>query len=62
MLAHVQSPSVNAVTINPLGSKPTIGVVSPAIQRLMQEVRNKESVYAIGGKYDRTHNRHNRGQ
>lgn len=38
------------------------GVMSPAIQRLLQEVRNKESLQAVGGKYDRTHNRHNRGQ
>lgn len=35
---------------------------SPAIQRLIEEVRNKESLRAVGGKYDRTHNRHNRGQ
>lgn len=35
---------------------------SPAIQRLIEEVRNKEGVQAVGGKYDRTHNRHNRGQ
>ncbi len=35
---------------------------SPAIQRLIEEVRNKEAIQAVGGKYDRTHNRHNRGQ
>lgn len=35
---------------------------SPAIQRLIEEVRNKEGIKAVGGKYDRTHNRHNRGQ
>jgi hypothetical protein len=35
---------------------------SPAIQRLIEEVRNKEGLQAVGGSYDRTHNRHNRGQ
>jgi len=35
---------------------------SPAIQRLINEVRNKEGLQAVGGSYDRTHNRHNRGQ
>ncbi|RAJ92889.1 YhhA family cyclophane-containing RiPP [Aliidiomarina maris] len=35
---------------------------SPAIQRLIEEVRNKEALQAVGGRYDRTHNRHNRGQ
>lgn len=62
MLNHAQSPSVDAAAVNPFVSMPITGVVSPAIQRLIQEVRNKESVYAVGGKYDRTHNRHNRGQ
>ncbi|WP_195848143.1 YhhA family cyclophane-containing RiPP [Providencia sp. wls1948] len=33
--------------------------LSPVLQRLMDEVKNKNSVY---GAYDRTHNRHNRGQ
>jgi hypothetical protein len=35
---------------------------SPAIQRLIDEVRNKDGLSASPGKYDRTHNRHNRGQ
>jgi len=39
-----------------------IHLPSPAIQRLIEEVRNKEGLQAVGGKYDRTHNRHNRGQ
>jgi hypothetical protein len=39
---------------------------SPAIQRLIEEVRNNEDLRAVGamevsGRYDRTHNRHNRG-
>jgi len=35
--------------------------LSPVLERLMEEVKNtnKNSVY---GSYDRTHNRHNRGQ
>lgn len=34
--------------------------LSPVLSRLMEEVKNdKASVY---GSYDRTHNRHNRGQ
>jgi len=37
-------------------------VQSPAVQRLIQEVRSKEGLHAVGGAYDRTHNRHNRGQ
>jgi hypothetical protein len=37
-------------------------IPSPAIQRLIEEVRNKEGLQAVGGSYDRTHNRHNRGQ
>lgn len=35
---------------------------SPALQRIMEEVRNSKKLEAIGGSYDRTHNRHNRGQ
>ncbi|MCZ2337665.1 MAG: hypothetical protein LC127_05570 [Chitinophagales bacterium] len=34
--------------------------LSPVLARLMEEVRNNKST--IGGSYDRTHNRHNRGQ
>lgn len=34
---------------------------SPALQRIIEEVRNKE-INGIYGSYDRTHNRHNRGQ
>lgn len=36
--------------------------VSPAINRLMEEIRNKAAVNSVNGSYDRTHNRHNRGQ
>ncbi len=36
--------------------------VSPAIHRLMEEIRNKAAVNSVNGSYDRTHNRHNRGQ
>ena len=35
---------------------------SPAIQRLIEEVRNKEALQAVGGRYDRVHNKHNRGR
>jgi len=34
--------------------------LSPVLVRLMEEVRNNKAT--IHGSYDRTHNRHNRGQ
>ncbi len=34
---------------------------SPAIRRIIEEVRNKETLQGVRGNYDRTHNRHNRG-
>lgn len=34
--------------------------LSPVLARLMDEVRNNKTT--VGGSYDRTHNRHNRGQ
>ena len=37
-----------------------VSPTSPALQRLMDEVRNKMNF--VGGSYDRVHNRHNRGQ
>lgn len=46
----------------PSSVTPPTHLPSPAIQRLIEEVRNKEGLQAVGGKYDRTHNRHNRGQ
>ena len=33
---------------------------NPILSRLMDEVKNEK--ITIGGSYDRTHNRHNRGQ
>lgn len=33
---------------------------NPILSRLMDEVKNEK--LTIGGSYDRTHNRHNRGQ
>jgi len=33
---------------------------NPVLSRLMEEVKNEK--ITIGGSYDRTHNRHNRGQ
>lgn len=38
-----------------------ISAKSPALQRLIDEVRNNKTT-SVGGRYDRTHNRHNRGQ
>lgn len=38
----------------------TSKIASPVLARLIEEVRNEESLTA--GAYNRTHNRHNRGR
>ncbi|WP_210523721.1 YhhA family cyclophane-containing RiPP [Pantoea ananatis] len=35
--------------------------LSPVLERLMDEVKNNNQ-NTVNGSYDRTHNRHNRGQ
>lgn len=34
----------------------------PLLSRLIKEVENERTLSALPGRYDRTHNRHNRGQ
>lgn len=45
--------------LNFVENKPQI---SPAINRLLEEIKNKAATNSVNGSYDRTHNRHNRGQ
>lgn len=52
-LAKPQSQQVNPISSN------TFQVNNSILTRLMDEVKNEK--LTVGGSYDRTHNRHNRG-
>lgn len=47
-------------TSKPIIAQPVL-VLHPLLSRLAKEVE-KEALMAASGRYDRTHNRHNRGQ
>jgi len=59
-MMHSSVQSTKAVVNSPFQQMPKIA--SPAILRLLQEVKNQGDAKTVGGSYDRTHNRHNRGQ